>query len=103
MKPLHQLISLRKHPFVILTPVTLLVVGSLSLPSSLKAGTGGTYGGCAFAHQVNGATVYAACSGANSPMYYPVSANPTYGIGDFACGYFGNQKCGMETGDPLNE
>jgi hypothetical protein len=88
---------------MILTSAILLIAGSIFIPSVVSAGTGGVPGGCAFAQTVNGATVYKACVGTNLPMWYPASNNPTYAEGDFPCGTFGNQNCGVEPGDPLNE
>jgi hypothetical protein len=93
----------RKCPFLILSPAILLIAGSFLLPTFLTAGTGGVEGGCAFANTVKGHTVYEPCTGMNLPMWYPVSSNPTFADGDFPCGDYGNQNCGMELGDPLNE
>jgi len=92
----------RQRPSLVLAASLLLIVGSF-LPTVLMAGSGGVDGGCAFAKTVNGKTVYEACTGANTPMWYTASSNPAYSIGDIACGYFGNQDCGMDVGDPVNE
>lgn len=95
------LVAYRQRPLLVLNASLLLIVGSF-LPTVLIAGSGGVDGGCAFAKTVNGKTVYEACTGANAPMWYS-SSNPAYSIGDIACGYFGNQDCGMQVGDPVNE
>jgi hypothetical protein len=100
MKVLFHLSPIRNHPLAILAPALLLIALSFT---KLTAGTGGVEGGCSYAKNSNGKTTYAACSGANSPMWYSTSANPAYSEGDLPCGFYGNQDCGMITGDPLNE
>jgi hypothetical protein len=100
-KPLN-FAAYRQRPSLVLTASLLLIVGSF-FQTILIAGSGGVVGGCAFAKTVNGKTVYEACTGANAPMWYAASSNPAYSIGDIACGFFGNQDCGMQVGDPVNE
>ena len=92
-----------KSLIVWLTAASLLITAGFYFPGKLIAGTGGVEGGCAFAQTINGVTTYQACVGTNLPMWYPASQNPTYNEGDFPCGTFGNQNCGVESGDPLNE
>ena len=68
----------------------------------VKAGSGGTWGGCAFLQNVNGKINYLPCTGANLEMWYS-SNSPTYLPGELPCGGYGNQDCGTEVGDPINE
>ncbi len=95
-------VSFRGRFSLLCAPAVLLLVGSFFPPGILTAGSGGTVGGCAFATTVHGQATYLACQGPNTPMWY-VSSNPIYTQGDIPCGYYGNQNCGMEVGDPINE
>jgi hypothetical protein len=90
------------RPLSLLFLSMVLLVSAVFVPLILEAGSGGVQGGCAYVTTVNGKTKYLACTGENLPMWYSAS-NPSYNQGDSACGQYGNQNCGADLGDPLNE
>ena len=103
MTPQHCLTALTKRPLALLTLALMLIAAGVFPAGTLVAGTGGVPGQCYFITTVKGKTTTKECDGTDLPMWYSTSQNPTYNQGDFPCGWYGNQDCGMETGDPLGE
>jgi hypothetical protein len=100
---LSQFPLLRNRIFALLASTTFIVAGICLFPCTVTAGSGGGVdGGCAFVTTINGQTSYQPCTGANLPMWYAASS-PLFNSGDYPCGDYGNQNCGVEVGDPMNE